>query len=136
MKIASIIAGALLGFVFFSGGLMVLLNLAPAPPSFPEGSAAAHFMAAFATTGYMTFVKVLELIGGVLIAIPKTRRAGLLVLGPILINILAFHAFVLRAGLFSPMLIVIVALMLFLVWVERAAFGAFCIKRPSNDTLT
>ena len=136
MKIASIITGALLGLVFIAGGLMVLLNLAPPPPPFPEGSAAAHFMTAFATTGYLKFVKLFEVLGGLLVAIPKTRRAGLLVLGPIIINILAFHGFVMHGeGLFSPVLLVIVALTLFLVWVEHAAFCAFLCHpcRPKED---
>ncbi len=130
MKIIAIIAGALLGLIFVMSGLMVLLHLAPAPPPFPDGSAAGHFMAAFATTGYLTFVKCFEVLGGLLIAVPKTRRAGLLVLGPIIINILAFHGFIMQGvGLFSPMLLGIVALTLILVWVERAAFCAFVCQR-------
>ena len=77
-------------------------------------------------TGYLDFVKVLELLGGVLIAIPMTRRLGLLVLGPIIINILAFHIFVAKGeGLANPMIIVMVALALYLVWVERRSFAAF-----------
>ena len=131
MKTAAAIAGALLGLLFIMAGVVVLFNLAPTPPPPPEGSPMAGFFLAFGTTGYLTFVKVLEVLGGILVAIPKTRRAGLLVLGPIIINILAFHAFVTRGeGLFSPMLLVIVAITLFLVWVERAAFAAFIIRRP------
>jgi hypothetical protein len=83
------------------------------------------FFAAFGATGYLTFVKVLEVIGGILVAIPRTRRAGLLVLGPIIVNILAFHIFVQKEGVFSPTIIAIVLFTLFLVWVERAAFAAF-----------
>lgn len=130
MKIASLIAGILLGFVFVASGLVVLLNLAPPPPPFPEGSASGHFMAAFMKTGYMTFVKVLEVVGGVLVAIPRTRRAGLLVLGPILINIVAYHVFVQGEGVFAPPLVVIVLLTLFLTWTERGAFAAF-LGRPA-----
>lgn len=126
MKWAASIVGTLLGAVFIMAGLVVLLNVAPTPPPPPEGSPPAHFMAAFVPTGYLTFVKVLEVIGGLLVAIPRTRRAGLLVLGPILINILAYHAFVTGGeGLFAPMLMVLCAMVLFLVWVERAAFAAF-----------
>ena len=48
---------------------------------------------------------------------------GLAVLGPIILNILAFHAFITKGeGLFSPMLIVIVLLALYLLWVGRKAF--------------
>jgi uncharacterized membrane protein YphA (DoxX/SURF4 family) len=132
MKIASLIVGILLGFVFVASGLVVLLNLAPPPPPVPDGSAAAHFMAAFMKTGYMTFVKVLEVGGGILVAIPRTRRAGLLVLGPILINILAFHAFVQGSGVLAPPLVVIVLLTLFLTWVERHAFATF-LGRPTQS---
>ena len=129
MKLAAIIAGVLLGLTFGASGLVVLLKLAPAPPPFPEGSAAAHFMAAFMTTGYLPFVKSLEVLGGLLVAIPKTRRAGLLVLGPIIINILAFHTFITHGeGLLSPVLLVICALTLFLVWVERRAFAEFICR--------
>lgn len=60
-------------------------------------------MAAFVPTGYLTFVKVLEVVGGVLVAVPRTRNVGLLVLGPILLNIVAFHVFVTRGeGLLNP----------------------------------
>jgi hypothetical protein len=71
-------------------------------------------------------VKVLEVLGGVLLAIPRTRRAGLLILGPIIVNILAFHLFVMGGeGLFSPVLLLICAFALFLVWIERSAFAGF-----------
>jgi fucose permease len=44
-------------------------------------------------------------------------------LGPIIINILAFHFFLTdRKGLLDPMLIGIVIMTLFLLWTERKAF--------------
>lgn len=123
MKIATNIAGGLLGFIFAALSAAFLLNLFPPPPPFPEGSPAAMFMGAFFTTGYLQFVKVFELIGGILVAIPKTRNYGLLVLGPIIINILAFHLFITKGeGLLNPMIIAIVALALFLLWSGRKAF--------------
>jgi putative oxidoreductase len=124
MKYAPTIAGILLGLLFIMSAVVVLFNLIPPdkmPP--PATKEAEMFMGAFAPTGYMTFIKVLELIGGILIAIPKTRNYGLLVLGPIIINILAFHAFVTKGqDLFSPMLIGICVLALYLLWVERKKF--------------
>lgn len=122
MKYLPAIAGALLGFVFVASGLVVLLKIAPMP-TLPEGTPAAQFMAAFAPTGYLTFVKVVEVIGGILVAIPKTRNLGLLALGPVIINILAYHAFIMKGeGLASPPLIIIVLLALYLLWCERKAF--------------
>lgn len=123
MKYAPSIAGGLLGLLFFAGGLMFLLNLIPEQPAPPEGSPTALFMGALVPTGYLTFVKVFEVLGGVLVAIPRTRNFGLLVLGPIILNILAFHLFITGGvGLFNPLLIVICLLALFLLWSGRKAF--------------
>jgi uncharacterized membrane protein YphA (DoxX/SURF4 family) len=131
MKYIANIAGGLLGLLFIASGLMVLLKLGPTPPPPPEGSPAAMFMGAFAPTGYLTFVKVFEVLGGVLVAIPRTRNFGLLILGPIIINILAFHIFVMKGqGLFSAMLIVIVLLALGLLWCGRKEFAG--LLRPGR----
>jgi putative oxidoreductase len=122
MKILAIIAGILLGLLFVFSAVMVLFNLAPMP-EFPAGSPIANFMAAVGSTGYMKFIKVMELLGGILVAIPKTRNLGLLVLGPILVNILAFHGFITAGeGLFSPMVIAPCLIAVFLLWVERKAW--------------
>ena len=129
-KLPPIIAGILLGLLFIMAAVTVLFKLAPMP-EIPENTPPWHFMSAFGPTGYMTFIKVLELLGGILVAIPKSRNIGLLVLGPIIVNIVAYHAFVLGGqGLFEPMLIGIVALALYLLWVERRAFGALW-NRPA-----
>lgn len=123
MKYAPSIAGGLLGLLFLAGGLMFLLNLIPEQTAPPEGSPTALFMGALVPTGYFTFVKVFEVLGGLLVAIPRTRNFGLLVLGPIILNILAFHLFITGGvGLFSPLLIVICLLALFLLWSGRKAF--------------
>ena len=122
MKYIPIIAGLLLGLLFAASGAVVLFKFVPTPPM-PEGTPPAHFMAAFVPTGYLTFIKVLEVIGGILVAIPRTRNIGLLTLGPIIVNILAFHIFVAGAGVFQPTILIIVLLATYLLWVERRAFG-------------
>lgn len=123
MKYAPIIAGLLLGLLFVMSAVVVLFHLVQMPPP-PEGTPAALFMGALGPTGYMTFVKVLELLGGILVAIPRTQNYGLLILGPILVNILAYHIFITKgAGLFHPMLIVIVLLAAYLLWTGRRAFA-------------
>jgi putative oxidoreductase len=122
MKIATHIAAVLLGLVFLLASVPFLLNLVP-EQKLPDG-AVTHFMAAFGPTGYMTFIKVLELLGAILVIIPQTRNFGLLILGPIILNILAFHVFVTK-GLDASnlmaviMLVLIVVLPLFLLWVDR-----------------
>ena len=124
MKYAPTIAGGLLGLAFVLFGLMFLLNMMPAQPPPTAGSLPALFMGAFVPSGYLTFVKVLEVVGGLLVAVPRTRNIGLLVLGPIIINILAFNIFITKgAQLFSPPLIIISLLAAYLLWVGRKAFG-------------
>ena len=123
MKYAPTIASVLLGLLFVMSAVVVLFHLVPMPPP-PDGTPAAMFMGAFGPTGYFTFVKVLELTGGILVAIPRTRNFGLLILGPILVNILAFHIFIMKgATLLDPMLIVIVLLTLYVLWSGRKAFA-------------
>ena len=123
MKHIPAVAGILLGLLFVMAAVVVLFGLAPTP-TLPEGTPIAMFMGAFATTGYLTFVKVLELLGGILVAVPKTRNIGLLVLGPIIVNILAFHLLIMEGeGLLNPMLLLIVGLAVYLLWVGRKAFA-------------
>ena len=123
MKHLPAIAGALLGLAFIAFASMVLFKLGPTPPSPPADSPAALFMGAFGPTGYLHFVKVLELLGGILVAIPKTRNFGLLILGPILVNILAFHVFITKGeGLVDPVLITLCVLALYLLWADRRKF--------------
>ncbi len=124
MKIATTIAGVLLGLLFLLASVTYFLNMVPKMDPPPAGSYPALFMGAFAPSGYLSFVKTFELIGGLLVMIPLTRNLGLLVLGPIILNIIAFHAFITKGqDLFSPMLIGICALALFLLWSERKAFA-------------
>jgi putative oxidoreductase len=124
MKHAPTLAGALLGLLFVVFGLNFFLRFLPMPPGPPEGSAPALFMGALFPTGYLTFVKCLEVLGGLLVEVPRTRNLGLLILGPIIVNILCFHVFLVqRTTLGDPVLIAVTLLALFLLWAERQAFA-------------
>jgi len=130
MKFIPAIAGVLLGLLFVMSASVVLFGLAPTP-ELPAGSPVAAFFTAFMPTGYMTFIKILELLGGILVAIPRTRNLGLLILGPILVNIFAFHIFVAKDGILNPMLLGIAALAIFLLWTERKAWLVL-VGRPAR----
>lgn len=123
MKIAAAIAGALLGGLFIMSASVVLFNLVKMP-EIPKDTLPYYFMAAVGPTGYMTMVKIVELLGGIFVLIPKTRNIGLLFLGPVIVNILAYHQFVQKDGILDPKLLGIVALSLFLLWIERARWKA------------
>lgn len=117
------IAGVLLGLCFLAASIPVLFNLI-AIPKLPDGTPAAHFMAAFVPTGYIKFVKLFEFVGGLLVMIPRLRNIGLLFLGPVIVNIIAFHTLVEDPHhLLNPMIIIIVVCALFLLWNARGKFA-------------
>jgi len=104
------LTAALLGLVFVVFGSNFFLKFIPIPQP-PEGSPAAMFMGGMYLSGMLAFVKVLEILGGVLMVIPATRNLGLIILGPIIVNIFAFHAFFFGpASLLDPMMIGIAVL--------------------------
>lgn len=124
MKHVPNIIGGLLGLAFIAFSLMFFFKLMPDQPAPPEGTPPALFMGALAPTGYMHFVKFFELAGGILVAIPRTRNWGLLVLGPIIVNILAFHIFIMKgAMLMDPVLILVCLMAAYLLWAGRKAFA-------------
>jgi hypothetical protein len=121
MKLIANIAGILLGLILNVIALNYFFHFF-SMPSPPAGSPPAMFLGAMIPTGYFAFVKVLEIIGGVLVAFPRTRTLGLLTLGPIIMNFLCFHIFLTKGeGLFGPPLLVAL-LSLVLLWVNRSAF--------------
>jgi putative oxidoreductase len=126
MKQAPSIAASLLGLAFVIFGANFFLNFIPMPAD-PSPDTAPHklFMAALAPTGYLGFVKVIEILGGLCLLLPKLRNIGLLLIGPVLVNILAFHVFLMKgATLGDPVLIVLCVLAAFVLYSERARWAA------------
>ena len=122
MKQAPIIIGALLGLAFIVFGLNHFAKwFSPGGEGKPSDATIAFFTAT--AHGFMDYVKIFEILGGILIAIPKTRNFGLLVLGPIILNIIAVNIFVMGDGkVFSPILIGLSLMSAFLLWDARAKF--------------
>jgi uncharacterized membrane protein YphA (DoxX/SURF4 family) len=120
MKIATRIAGGLLGALFVVIGSNFFLNFIPLPPPPPADSPAGMFMGAAMGTGFLAFVKTFEIIGGLLVAIPRTRAIGLMILTPIVVNILAFHIFILKEGVFDPPVVAVTLLTAFLLFSHRS----------------
>jgi len=121
MKYLPAIAGGLLGLLFLMASVTFFLHMVP-EQKFVEGSPVALFMGAFGPTGYMAVVKACELIGAILVLIPRTRNFGLLVLGPIIVNILAF-GFLIDKSALNVLTFLVVLLALYLLWVGRKAFA-------------
>ncbi len=123
MKNLPNIAGGLLGLAFLVFGLNHFLHFLPDMPAPEKGSPPALFFGAIYPTGFLSFIKVCEILGGIFVALPKTRNIGLLLLGPIVVNILAFHLFLTdRSGLLDPPVIAVSVLSAYLLWVGRKKF--------------
>jgi putative oxidoreductase len=123
MKIAILISRFLLGMGFIIFGLNILHPFMTSPPP-PEGSSAAQFVAVMVPSHWIALVGVLQLLGGLLLVIGRTAPLGLVVLGPILVNILAFHIFLQGGQGIAPGLVFSV-LEIFLIYAYRRHFRAF-----------
>jgi putative oxidoreductase len=97
MKIATIIARSLLGVIFVVFGSNMFLHFIPMPPP-PEGPAR-DFMTALFVSHQLYVIGALQLAGGLLLLAGRWAPLGLTLLGPIIVNILAFHVFMSPGGL-------------------------------------
>jgi hypothetical protein len=118
MKIAALIAQILLGILFVVFGANTFLHFINMPP--PQGQAAA-FVGAMFTSGYFQVVAVLQIIGGLLLLSTRFASLGLLVVGPIIVNILLYHTFLEHNGL--GLAVVVAALSLISLAHHRTAFA-------------
>jgi uncharacterized membrane protein YphA (DoxX/SURF4 family) len=118
MKAATIIARVLLGLIFTVFGSNIFFHFIPMPEQKP--SLATDFSKALMASHYMYVVGFLQVAGGLLLLIGRYVPLGLMLLGPVIVNILLFHIFLEPTGL--PMAIVVSVLALFLLWRYRANF--------------
>jgi putative oxidoreductase len=124
MKIAVVIARVLLGLVFLVFGFN---NLHPFMPMQPIPGDAGTLSTIMFNHGWITFHGLLYVIAGLLLIVGRYVPVGLVILGPILVNILVFHFTLAPAG-FAPGL-VCTALELFLIYAYWPAFrGIFTSK--------
>jgi uncharacterized membrane protein YphA (DoxX/SURF4 family) len=119
MKVATIIARILLGLLFVVFGSNIFLHFIPMPPLKP--SLATDFSKALMESHYMYVIGFLQVAGGLLVLIGRYVPLGLMLLGPVIVNILLFHIFLDTSGL--PMAIVVSALALFLLSRHRTSFA-------------
>ena len=102
-------ARILLGIIFLVFSLNYWLKFIPIPSPAAE-SLAAGFMGAIFGSGFLTLVKVLELLSAVLLLSGRYINLALTLLGPIVVNILLFHVLIKQADHGLSILIAILAL--------------------------
>src|ERR1700684_2695203 len=96
MKIAALISRILLGLLFTVFGLNGFLHFIPMKP--PSGLAG-QYMGALFVSHYLVVVFLVQLIGGILLLVNRFVPLALILLGPVLVNILLFHACMAPEGL-------------------------------------
>ncbi|MES2797489.1 MAG: DoxX protein [Bacteroidota bacterium] len=111
MKFITQIPAYLLGLLFVWGGAAYLFHLMPDQPLTGDS---ATFMKLFAETGYMTIIKICELLFGILLFIPKTRALGFILLAPIAVNILIFELHIAHAPGIGIAIVILNAIGLYL----------------------
>ena len=101
MKIATTISRFILGLGFVVFGANILHPFLPQPPM-PQGSLPAQFMVVMGPTHWMTLVGLVQLFGGAFVLLGRTAPIGLTLLGPVLVNILAFHVLLMGGAGIAP----------------------------------
>ena len=131
-KITNIVAG-LLGLVFIVFGLNFFFHFLPMPTP-PEGSLAIPFFQATGQSGFLAFVKVFEIVGALLVAVPQTRTWGVLILWPIILNILAFNLFIIGGtAVLQPPVVLITVLATYLLWAEWGKYLGLISKTAPKE---
>src|SRR5437899_7727223 len=97
MKIATIITRSLLALIFVVFGSNMFLHFIQMPPP-PEGPAR-DFMTALFVSHYLYVVGALQVVGGLLLFSGRWVPVGLALVGPVIVNIVCFHALIAPPGL-------------------------------------
>jgi hypothetical protein len=124
MKIASTIARILLGLLFTVFGLNGFLHFIPMQP--PAGLAG-QYMGALFVSHYLVIVFLVQLVGGLLLLANRYVPLALILLGPVIVNIICFHAFLAPEGL--PLAFVATALWAVVFASVRGAFSGVFLQK-------
>jgi len=111
MKIVKTILLSLFGLLLINGGLNKFLNYMPVPDGLPAELVKDN-LAIMEISWLMPLIGFAEVLGGLLILIPRTRVVGVLVVFPVMVGVLLTHLTVAKEGL--PVALVIWA---FLIWI-------------------
>lgn len=125
MRIVTIVARILLGaiFTFFGlNGFLQFLNMGPLPSGL-----AGQFILALAQSHYFWVVAGLQVAGGVLLLVGRFVPLGLVLLGPVIVNILLYHIFLNPVGMSMAILVTILWFIVFYAY--RQNFSGIFAQR-------
>ena len=113
------VVSLLFGLLFINSGLNKFFNYMPMPKDLPEGLL--KLMAAFMEIKWLLpLIATAEIIGGILIIIPKYRALGAIIIFPVMVGILLTHIVNAPSGLILA--VVLFALNLWLIIENREKY--------------
>jgi uncharacterized membrane protein YphA (DoxX/SURF4 family) len=126
MKIVALIARILLGLVFLFFGLNGFFQFMHA--QMPPG-VAGQFVGAMFVSHFLYLVSGVQVLGGLLLVTNQFSRLGLLLLGPEIVCILAFHLLMFRMGL--PIAFAVAVLWLLAALGDKEFFFGAALRRQA-----
>ena len=117
-KILTVLS-VLLGLMMLNGGLNKIFQYIPIPDNLPAELAKDN-AALMEISWLMPLIAVAEILGGLLIFLPKTRALGALVLFPVMVGILLTHLFVEPSG--APMALILWAVLLWIIYDNKEKY--------------
>lgn len=129
MKYFLLASRLLLGLIFFILGLNLILHFIHMP--YPTGDALTWY-GIMAPHGWMTFVGVIQMIGGLLLLVGRFVPLALTLLAPIIVNILLYHALLWPHG-YIPAIIVAILEVILLIAYHRS-FAPLFVPDAQPDT--
>ena len=127
MRIVILIARVLLGLIFVVFGLNGFLQFLPMGPM-PTGLAG-QFIGALVQSHYWWVVAALQVVGGLLLFLNRFVPLGLVILGPIIVNILLYHLLLNPTGML--MAIVVTILWFIVFYGYRRSFDGILGVQPA-----
>jgi len=124
VKILTLVARILLGLIFVVFGLNGFLNFLKGP--MPSGLAL-QFVGALIQSHYFWVVAALQIAGGALLLLNRYVPLGLVLLGPVIVNIILYHAFLHPSDIVLPIVVVILWLIVF--YAHRQYFSGIFAQR-------
>jgi len=124
MKILNLIARLLLGLIFVVFGLNGFLNFLKGP--MPSGLAL-QFIGALIQSHYFWVVAGLQVVGGALLLVNRFVPLALVLLGPVIVNIICYHAFLNPSGAAPAAVVTVLWLIVF--YGKRQYFSGIFAQR-------
>jgi putative oxidoreductase len=113
------VVSLLFALMFINAGLNKFFNYMPIPDDLPESML--KVMEAFMTIEWlMPLVAVVEIVGGLLFIVPKTRALGAIIILPIMIGIVLTHIVNAQSGL--PIALILLTINLWVILENRTKY--------------